>query len=526
MSVYIKTWGLLKYYHPAVTSGKYDWDSVFVHKFPELEKVQTKQDLNAFLDRWITSLGDVTKNKIHKIEYDKTFEANKNFLAWINSSLLLDSTTKQSLWLIVEHRQLNKSHYVRLTKKKVAEFTNEKDHEKNSFPLKQQRFLILARVWNMIEYFYPYKHILDNRWDFALDESIEWFFKAGNKEQHFYAIARLIGMIDDNHPSLLNPYGLRLFGKEYKLPVITAFVRDSLTIVSNVNNSMAIKDDWKLGDIILSVNGIPVHEIIQKYLPYFPHARYETFLRDIKYATGFSDSIAKVGFIRDGIPMEKSVSLYSPFELTGMKAEDDLPISDHLINGSIAYLHMGNLPYRQTKQILKKYKDTKALIFDLRHYPQYDYLYPICDFLGTKRQAFAKEAYPDIELPGTFIFDDIHYCGKNRNKSRYKGKIIILINEETQSMGEFTTMALMTLPNAVVIGTNSTGTDGVVSFLKIPFGYGNVMISGKATYFPDGTPTQRTGIKPAIIQNRSAAGISHHKDELLERALKYAVDGE
>ena len=29
----VKVWGLLKYHHPAVTSGKMDWDSVFIQKF-------------------------------------------------------------------------------------------------------------------------------------------------------------------------------------------------------------------------------------------------------------------------------------------------------------------------------------------------------------------------------------------------------------------------------------------------------------------------------------------------------------
>ena len=67
----------------------------------------------------------------------------------------------------------------------------------------------------------------------------------------------------------------------------------------------------------------------------------------------------------------------------------------------------------------------------------------------------------------------------------YKGKIVILVNEVTQSHAEFTTMCLQTAKNALVIGSQTSGADGNVS--KIPFvgGFGS-MITGLGVYYPDG----------------------------------------
>ena len=42
-------WGLLKYHHPDISAGKYDWDTAFVKLFDKLELVQNQVELNNLL---------------------------------------------------------------------------------------------------------------------------------------------------------------------------------------------------------------------------------------------------------------------------------------------------------------------------------------------------------------------------------------------------------------------------------------------------------------------------------------------
>ncbi|HZH70730.1 MAG TPA: S41 family peptidase, partial [Flavobacteriaceae bacterium] len=106
------------------------------------------------------------------------------------------------------------------------------------------------------------------------------------------------------------------------------------------------------------------------------------------------------------------------------------------------------------------------------------------------------------------------------NPDYYRGKVVILVNETTQSSAEFHTMALQVAPKAKVFGSQTAGADGNVSEIYLP---GNIrtMISGIGVYYPDGTETQRIGIIPDVEVKPTIEGIRAGKDEVLEAALNY-----
>jgi C-terminal processing protease CtpA/Prc len=110
------------------------------------------------------------------------------------------------------------------------------------------------------------------------------------------------------------------------------------------------------------------------------------------------------------------------------------------------------------------------------------------------------------------------YAGK-KNSEYFKGKVVILVNEQTQSSAEFHSMAFRRSPNAIVMGSTTAGADGNVSGLYLP---GNLytMFSGISILNPDDTETQRVGIVPDIEVKRTVEGIKAGKDELLIKALE------
>src|SRR5690554_2482225 len=76
----------------------------------------------------------------------------------------------------------------------------------------------------------------------------------------------------------------------------------------------------------------------------------------------------------------------------------------------------------------------------------------------------------------------------------YKGKIAILVNEETQSNAEYAAMAFQVAPKTRVFGSQTAGADGNVSEIILPGGFKTYM-TGIGIYYPDGTETQQIGIK-------------------------------
>ena len=96
---------------------------------------------------------------------------------------------------------------------------------------------------------------------------------------------------------------------------------------------------------------------------------------------------------------------------------------------------------------------------------------------------------------------------------------MILVDETTQSQAEYTTMALRSSPQAVVVGSTTAGADGNVSAIPLPGGL-RTMITGLGVFYPDKRPTQRVGIIPDVEVRPTIAGIRAGRDEVLEEGLR------
>jgi len=122
-----------------------------------------------------------------------------------------------------------------------------------------------------------------------------------------------------------------------------------------------------------------------------------------------------------------------------------------------------------------------------------------------------------LTRPGTFTLGTPIKTG-SVNENYYKGKIVIIVNEISQSNAEYTAIAFSTAPDVTVIGSTTAGADGNVSSIVLP-GQINTFISGIGVYYPDGKETQRVGIVSDIEVKPTIKGIREGRDELLEKAL-------
>ncbi|MEO6818991.1 MAG: S41 family peptidase, partial [Ginsengibacter sp.] len=122
--------------------------------------------------------------------------------------------------------------------------------------------------------------------------------------------------------------------------------------------------------------------------------------------------------------------------------------------------------------------------------------------------------------PGVFKMTKPTGMGIPGNPDYYKGKIIILVNENTISVGEFCTMIFMKAPKSKLLGTPTAGADGNVTYISFPDGT-LVSVTGLGVYFPNGKETQRVGIQPDIIVKQTLSGYLNKKDEQLDKAIEY-----
>ena len=358
-----------------------------------------------------------------------------------------------------------------------------------------------------------------------LEEYVPKFVNARNDIDYRLTTLSLIARIHDTHANI---WGLDNVLNVYKgvrfAPLSVTFIENKAVVTGYSNKTLGAKTEINVGSVIESIDGKQVDVMIKEKLSLTPASNYPTQLRDIardllrtnnptleiKYSTG-----GKTLSRRVESASADSLDLYSQFQRKDTCFK--------VLNSNIAYLYPGTVRKGHLEKIMPEVLKTKGLIIDFRCYPSEFIVFSLSEYLLPSPKNFVKFSNGSLTSPGLFTMTEPLKVGKE-NPDFYKGKVVIIINETTQSSAEYHTMAFRTAPNATVIGSTTAGADGNVSRFELP-GSLLTMISGIGVYYPDGKETQRIGIVPDIEVKPTIKGFRQGRDELLERAIKIINGG-
>lgn len=512
-----KVWGFLKYYHPAVASGKYNWDFELFKILPQIISCTNKTERNSILASWITSLGAVTKGTFPKIDSSSV----KNFpdTDWLNKTSTLGDELSKKLVEVKNAKRTGKNYYV-LTTEFVGNpvFKNEEPYAQLKNPDTGYRILSLFRYWNMIQYYYPNKHLIGHDWENTLTEFIPVFVNASTELEYKLAVSDLIAQIHDTHANMMcTDSSWIAYRGIYLLPVQITFIDDQAVVTKFYMGETGANCGLKKGDIITEVGGVPVEEIVKQKLPHTHASNAPVQMREIAFDLLQSkDSLLSIKYVREGKTVSTNIRGYPPENFTSYrKAAKDTCFK--YITPEISYIYPGTIKNKYFPVVMPGFLKTKGMIIDLRCYPSEFIVFSLSEYLLPEKKAFVKFSTGNISTPGLFTFTAPEYVGK-KNADYYKGKIVIIVNEMTQSQAEYTAMAFQCAPNVTTIGSTTAGADGNVSLITLVGGI-DTYISGIGVYYPDGSETQRVGI-PCIEVKPTIKGIIEGRDELLEKAVE------
>lgn len=514
---FIKVWGFLKYYHPTVAKGKIDWDEAFRTGIREVRLLKSKEQTNNYYKNWINALGKFKKCKACKIVAGSNLKYNLD-MEWLTDSVNFDKELIIQLSNIQMNRNEEQNYYVGQVKGVGnAEFKNEKVYRDSIFPSPELRLLTLARYWNIVEYFYPYRYQTDQNWETVLTEMLPKFENAPDTTAYHLAILELTAKVNDSHAKFSTRYTNKYFGLNW-VPFRFKVIDNKALVTGFYNDTLSRKDDVRIGDVFLKIGGLSVAEILKENSRYIGASNEAVKRRDVSNILfNGNTEMVETEFERDGVVGKKMISRFSYNKLNYKWSGNSIKDTVKVLEGNVGYINLGNLQRNQVASAFAAVKSTKAIIFDVRNYPN-GTMYLLADFLNDNRTAFVKAATPDINYPGTFNFSKDIYCGR-KNPNYYTGKVILLCNETTQSHAEFTMMALQTAPNVTIVGSQTSGADGNVSLITLP-GEFKTYISGIGIYYPNGRETQRVGIVPDVIVKPTIAGIRSGRDEVMEKAME------
>ncbi|MFH0895945.1 MAG: S41 family peptidase [Bacteroidota bacterium] len=515
-----KVWGFLKYYHPKVATGELDWDKELILKVPQVKAAKTKEELSQIYIDWISNLGIVKSCKRCNRKYADSMKYNLN-IGWISDKNFFTDELITRLSYIRDNRNQKSNFYVYRFEWAAPDFSREKSYNEMDFPNEEYRLVALFRYWNIINYYFPYKYVIGKDWNIVLNEMIPKFILAKDKFEYTAACSELTSSVNDSHAAYQAKDGFFFWGT-YSVPFRYKIIGNKAIVTERIIDSLCKENDIMLGDVILKINGRELKEEIAEKGKYIGASNEPTRMRNLSrlLLRGHCDSIL-ITFERNGDIITKTVKRY--YNTTPLKLKEiDMPVYKELSNG-IGYVNTGKLKIGQVDSIMAKMKNMKAIIIDVRNYPA-GTMFALAEHLCKDKLPFAKFTKPDPTFPGMFRWVPAYKCGKKNNTEYYKGKVILLFDETTQSHAEFTCMALQTAPDVTCIGSQTAGADGNVTTIPFPGG-GKAWMTGLGIYYPDGRKTQRVGIKPDIVITPTIEGIRKGKDEILDRAIQYIETG-
>jgi C-terminal processing protease CtpA/Prc len=510
-------WGFLKYYHPNIAKGDYNWDYELFRILPKVQASEDKKSRDELLVRWIDGFGKFEQGKGAvngtseiKLKPDLDWITTSNFSAELSASLLK-----------VKNADRPKEHFYVGLQPFVgnADFKNESGYSSMKYPDAGFRLLALYRYWNIIQYYFPYKNLIEEDWKNVLPEFIPGVVEAKNETDYTLAVLELIGRVHDTHANIWgrNEPLKNYFGLRYA-PVQLTFVEGKPAVTDFYVEKLGKETGLEIGDVLTSINGNAIDKIVKERLKYSPASNYPTQLRDIAPdLLRTNDSTIMVDVLKNNKKLSRKLKTFaSETMVTSRFQKKDTCFK--MVNDKIGYLYLGSIKSKYLPAIYEKVKETKGLIIDLRCYPSEFVVFSLGKYLMSDSTAFAKFSHGSVVEAGMFTIEHPVKVG-GPNQDYYKGKVVILINEITQSQAEYTTMAFRASPTAIVLGSTTAGADGNISRFSLPGGI-NTVISGIGVYYPDGKETQRIGIVPNVEVKPTIKGIKSGKDELLIKAIE------
>jgi C-terminal processing protease CtpA/Prc len=513
-------WAFLKYHHPAIAKGDYNWDAELFRFLPSVISAKNNQELSTSLEQYLDKLPKPEACKSCAKTESEKYEIKPDYGTLLSGSVLKKSLTDKLIY-IKNNRNIGSNYYVAMEQYVGnPKFKNEKPYSTMAYPDAGYRLLCLYRYWAMINYFFPYKDIIGEDWNKVITSALPSFVEAKNDKDYSLATISLIARVHDTHANLWSgSKALNSFKGKFAAPYQAKFIEDKLIITALHTDTLDVKSKLAIGDIIAAINNKDVSALVKEYLPITPASNYDTQLRDLpnNYLLRSNDTTIKISVKRNNqlfdytVPMGKLALAYKnpAFE----KAE-----AFKLLNQDIGYVYPGKYKNAQLPEIKKLFANTKGIVIDMRCYPSEFMPFTFGNYIKNEKSAFVKFTIGNSAYPGAFNFRPTVLNGQSSSDS-YKGKIVVIVNATSQSQAEYTTMAFQSSPNVKVIGSTTAGADGNVSSIVLPGGL-NTMISGIGVFYPDGTPTQRIGVKIDHKIYPTITGIMAGKDELLDKAIE------
>jgi len=513
-----KVWGFLKYHHPAVTAGKRHWDFDLLRKLPVLLAAGKDPLVRSLLVEWIDSLGAVPPCQPCATLQSDSLQLPPR-IAWIEDPAVLGKELSHRLQTIYRARTPGRQFYVKLAPGVGNPlFENELLYPQLKFPDTGFQVLAIYRFWNAIEYWFPYRDLIDENWDAVLEDTLRRAAHGIGSENFQREITRLISRVDDGHANLLGPQPFREPVGECQLPVNLRYLEGKF-VVKSLSADDAAARTFRAGDVLMALGGKAVDEIVASARDSYGASNDAWRMLSIaRNLTRGPCGAVSVTVQRGGEQKLEALRVpMSALRLDGAGRNDRAGETFQMLSPGVAYLKLSSIKAADVAGYIKQASSAKSLVVDIRNYPSDFVVFALGSLLVDTETPFATFTLADLSNPGAFAWGAT--VSLTPAAPHFGGNVAILVDESSISNAEYTAMALRAAPRARIFGMQSAGADGNVSQILLPGRLG-AGLSGIGVFYPDRRPTQRRGVALDVECPQTIAGLRAGRDDTLACALK------
>jgi C-terminal processing protease CtpA/Prc len=409
---------------------------------------------------------------------------------------------------------------------KIPTFKNETGFNTFDHGILSHRLLTLFSFWNVIQYHYVNKYLMDVNWMHQLNSYVNKFISCDSELEYEKLKSELIASINDSHayylPHIIND---SLF--KYKPPFGTTLVNDTLVVSSLFNKNIAEKDDLKLGDLILEVRNMNIKSNIEDIVNPILSSSNKSFLKKwSRWILFNNENSINIKIKRKDSIINKSLNLYHDYEIKGYSLLKSFSINEKwkLIEGNIGYINLNSISKKELKNAFEEFSKAKGVIVDLRNYPKYVSESDITKYIYPNKIRFVNVLFPIPNRPSLAKFEESPlsiikdpFKSGNRNSKYYDKPIILLVNSTTQSKAEYIGMAIQASPNCITVGEETAGSVMNVATFTLP-DKSEVSFTSLGAFYPEGTGVQRKGLKIDYFIDENTSNFT--KDQYIIKGIE------
>jgi C-terminal processing protease CtpA/Prc len=400
----------------------------------------------------------------------------------------------------------------------------EEAYAASEYPSLELRLMAAFRIWGAFQYFFAYRELMDEDWDQVLREFLPRFEQAADAREYALNLAEMAARAHDSHVSLSNSRAFNQFLGLAPPPIATRMI-EGLPVVTVVGPGAG--PEVEPGDVILRVDGRPAGERMERLKRYIAASTPQSLERRVMQFWLNGEPGSEVTLtVRGRDDRVRDVRLRRAGQ--AWRGRERTCEVVQILPGNVGYVDLDGLPADGVDAMFEKLRNTGAIIFDMRGYPQ-GTGWLIAPRLTERNNVAAARFRRPLALAPEGMWGDVTTLGAGwdflqylpeSDKWKYRGLTLMLIDERTMSQGEHAGLFFEAANGTKFAGSRSAGADGDVTNITVPGGI-VISFSGQAIRHADGRPLQRVGLIPDIEAKPTIAGIRAGRDEVLEKALEH-----